>query len=626
MTDNFSSQAKAVYNISEWSDGYFDISDSGKLCVHPSTTSLQKVPVNDIVNELIESGLRLPILLRFTDVLQDKVKCLNKAFDDAIKQFEYGAEYTSVYPIKVNQQQSVVRKLVQSSPQIGLEAGSKPELLAILGIAPKPIKIICNGYKDAEFLQLAIIAQQLGHQVFVVVEKLSELKLLLSESEKMGAIPNIGIRIRLNSVGKGKWQNSGGEKGKFGLTSSQLLEAINILNQANKLEHFKLVHFHLGSQIANIRDIQLAIKECARYYCELTQLDIPLHTIDVGGGLGVDYEGSASRSSCSMNYDMGEYARNIVTGIAEVCDQAGLPHPNIISESGRALTAHHAVLITNIIEKETPPKLSQQPKLSYNAAQESIEMAELSDNITSRNAIERYHDAVFYFSDGQQKFTMGLISLKQWAELETLYFNVLHQIQAKLDPTARVHRELVESLNEKLACKLFCNFSLFQSLPDAWGIGQIFPIVPLTHLDKPLTTRAIIQDITCDSDGQIRQYSDGMGIETSLPVPEYNQEQDYLLGMFMVGAYQEILGDLHNLFGDTDSAHVEFDSHGGWQVNNKLYGDTVESVLKTVHFNKPELLSQYQSQLKQSDLTPEQQVNYFDILSSGLEGYTYFEL
>ncbi|MCU4675895.1 biosynthetic arginine decarboxylase [Catenovulum sp. 2E275] len=623
------SQAKLVYNVANWSDGYFDINEQGDLVAQPKGQPQTQVSLSKIIQALKEAGLRLPVLLRFTDILRDRVLSLSTAFNDAISQYEYKGSYTPVYPIKVNQQFSVVEQLLKAKPQIGLEAGSKPELLAILGATDKPLKIVCNGYKDSEFLELATIATQMGHQVYVVVEKLSELKTLIKISNLYNAAPAVGIRIRLNSVGKGKWQNSGGEKGKFGLTSSQLLTAIDLLKTEQKLDLFQLIHFHIGSQIANIRDIQIAIKECARYYTELKQLGINITTLDVGGGLGVDYEGSGSRSQCSMNYDMKEYARNIVSGVSEVCRAANIEEPNIITESGRAMTAHHAVLITNVIDIETPSKplenLNFSTSLDQNAPLESHEMAAINQQISERTALECYHDAIHYFSEAQQKFVLGLISLQQWAELEALYFATLHHIRQHLTSNARAHREIKEELDEKLASKLFCNFSLFQSLPDAWGIDQIFPVVPLQNLNQPLNMRAIIQDITCDSDGQLKQYADGMGIESSLPLPQYQAGEEYLLGMFMVGAYQEILGDMHNLFGDTDSAHIEFDAQGNWRINHTLQGDTAESALATVHFQKETLLENYQTQLQNSGLTNELKDKYYLQLKTGLEGYTYFE-
>lgn len=625
MAKNRIINARHTYNIDSWSEGYFAIDEQGFVAATPpkNQPDLNGFRLSDLVTELKNAGLRLPILVRFTDILQDRVESLYQAFASASESVGYQGDYTAVYPIKVNQQHSVVEELLKASPKVGLEAGSKPELLAILGAGTDPLTIICNGYKDSEFLHTAIIGQQMGHNVTVVVEKLSELKTLLGEFKKHNATCGIGIRIRLNSVGQGKWSNTAGEKGKFGLNTSQLLQAIDMLTQSQHLQLLDLIHFHIGSQIANIRDIQIALGECARYYCELRQMGVPIKTVDVGGGLGVDYEGSGSRSACSMNYGVGEYARNIVGVMAENCIAAGLPHPNIITESGRALTAHHAVLITNVIDIERPT--TPNVECDEQAPSISKELAALANKINPRSALECYHDAIHCFSDGQNMFKLGLMSIKAFAELERLYFSVLQLIQPVLSLQSRSHREVLDELNEKLACKLFCNFSLFQSLPDSWGINQIFPVMPLRKLAQPLSMRAILQDITCDSDGQIKAYTDGMGIESSLPLPDYNDGEEYHVAMFLVGAYQEILGDLHNLFGDTDSAHVSFSRNGKPEVTNIISGDNAAKVLNYVNYEAKMLQANYYELLKKSDLDEDTQQECMQVLLDGIHGYTYFE-
>ncbi|WP_111979880.1 biosynthetic arginine decarboxylase [Algibacillus agarilyticus] len=616
--------AYEVYNIEGWSEGYFAIDERGYLTAQPQAgTQSQAFVLNELVESLKESGLRLPILVRFTDILKHRVSRLYTAFNQAKEQLKYQGDYTLVYPIKVNQQHSVVEHLLEATPRIGLEAGSKPELLAILGATTQTLSIICNGYKDAEFLKLALIGQQMGHDVTIVVEKLSELDTLISEIKSTGKTLNIGIRIRLHSVGKGKWQNTGGEKGKFGLTARQVLQAIDKLKAAGLLNLLNLIHFHIGSQIANIRDIQIAIRECARYYCELKKTGIPITTVDVGGGLGVDYEGNGSRSSCSMNYKVDEYARNVLSGFAEICDLEELSHPHIISESGRALTAHHAVLITDVIDIESPPKVDI--ACADDAPLVTKDLVALTTRLNTKTALECFHDAVHYFVDGQNMFSLGLLSMHEWADLEALYLSLLQKIKPLLSLKSNAHRDVLYELNEKLAHKLFCNFSLFQSLPDAWGIEQIFPVVPLSRLAQPLSMRVIIQDITCDSDGQIKQYTDEMGVDTSLPLPAYQGERDYYLGMFMVGAYQEILGDYHNLFGDTDSAHVELAADGTWQVTDIINGETVADVLDIVHYDILRLNNNYQTLLKQSGLSEDEQASCFAYLQEGIQGYTYFE-
>ena len=618
--------ARATYNVAHWSDGYFDINAQGELVAYPDGDQTKPaISLTQLTEQFKQQGLTLPVLVRFTDILKNRVDTLTNAFTQARANREYIGKYTCVYPIKVNQQRSVVSKLLaHPSGLVGLEAGSKPELMAILGVAKEPITIVCNGYKDSEFLRLACIGQAMGHSVKIVVEKLSELTTLLEEIDNLDIEPAIGIRIRLNSVGKGKWQNTGGEKGKFGLTAGQVLSAVEVLKKHNKLHLMQMVHFHIGSQIANIRDIHRALRECARHFAELTQLNVPLNTVDVGGGLGVDYEGSGSRSACSMNYTVEEYARNVVNAFAEVCDQHNLTHPAIITESGRALTAHHAVLITDVIDVEKAPNhLNPEPPLE-NSALVLDEMWQCLQRLNPRMALEIYHDAMHLFSEAHDQYVHGLVSMLEWAKIEQLYFTILHRVRASLSNNARAHREVLDDLNEKLADKLFVNFSLFQSLPDVWGIQQLFPVMPIENLTQPLTQRAIIQDITCDSDGQIREYVEGAGIETSLPIPEYKHGEQYHIAMFMVGAYQEILGDLHNLFGDTDSVHVELNDEG-YVLTNAIKGDSVKDVLKFVDYDSAILADNFAYQVNKLDVSAQCKEGYLAELNAGLEGYTYFE-
>lgn len=621
--------AKSVYNVERWSEGYFNIDNKGEVIATPlAKKTAGAINLPKLAHNLKEQGLSLPILVRFTDILSHRADNLINAFRQAKQARNFGGEFTAVYPIKVNQQFSVVDKLVKhSSGKVGLEAGSKPELMAVLGVANKPIKIVCNGYKDSEFMRLACIGQAMGHKVHVVIEKLSELDVLLEAAQTIGFTPSIGIRIRLNSVGKGKWQNTGGEKGKFGLSATQVLAIIEQLKQVDKLSYLNLVHFHIGSQIANIRDIHNAIRECARHYAELAELGVPISTIDVGGGLGVDYEGSGSRSSCSMNYTVEEYANNVVGPIAEICEQKQLPHPNIITESGRAMTAHHAMLITDVIDIEKAPVPVEVTPAEDTDDSIYQELWRTYQSTDKRNVLEAYHDAIHLFSDAHQKYVVGLMGMMQWAKVEQIYFAILKRVQKLLDIKSRAHRDVLDELNEKLADKMFVNFSLFQSLPDVWGIEQLFPIMPLKYLDQELSSRAVIQDITCDSDGQITQYADGAGIETSLPLPKYQSQCDYLIGMFMVGAYQEILGDLHNLFGDTDSVHVEIDESEkeGYRLTKLIKGESVTDVLKHVHFQPEKLAESYIQQLSQTDISEQQKQSYIEQLQLGLEGYTYFE-
>ena len=621
--------AKAVYNIKRWSEGYFDISKSGELVAAPfGEPSLGTINLPDMCRDLKSAGLNYPILVRFTDILSHRASNLINAFQNAKQERGFTGRYTAVYPIKVNQQFSVVEKLINHpSGKVGLEAGSKPELMAVLGVSTKPITIVCNGYKDSEFMRLACIGQAIGHDVRVVIEKVTELDVLLSAAADIGFMPTIGIRIRLNSIGKGKWQNTGGEKGKFGLSATQVLEVVDSLKRKDKLNYLTLVHFHIGSQIANIRDIHNAMRECARHYAELYALGINIKTIDVGGGLGVDYEGSGSRSSCSMNYSVDEYAKNVVGPVAEICDLLDLPHPDIITESGRAMTAHHAMLITDVIDIERSPVPKQVTEAQTDDSAIYKELWRAYEHTDKRHALESYHDAVHLYGDAHQQYVVGLLGLLEWAKIEQIYFAILQRVHSLLNVKSRTHREVMDELNEKLADKLFVNFSLFQSLPDVWGIEQLFPVMPLKYLDKPLCSRAIIQDITCDSDGQIRQYADGEGVESSLALPNFEHQKDYVLGMFMVGAYQEILGDLHNLFGDTDSVHVELskDSEHGYAITKMEKGESVSDVLAHVRFESDKLEQSYQIQLANSELPEQIKQQFLSELQSGLVGYTYFE-
>ena len=617
--------AKAVYNVDQWSEGYFGINEAGELVAYPDADQTRSgIPLPEIAKRLKDEGLTLPVLVRFTDILQHRVDRLVQAFSKAKQDFGYQGEYTAVYPIKVNQQQSVVKKLIEhKSGHVGLEAGSKPELMAIMGVTEHPIRIVCNGYKDAEFIRLACIGQTMGHDVHLVIEKLSELNTYLETIQDFAHAPKIGVRIRLHSVGKGKWQNTGGEKGKFGLTALQVLQLVKQLQEVGQLERLRLVHFHIGSQVANIRDIQRALRECSRHFVALTQLGAPIETVDVGGGLGVDYEGSGSRSACSMNYTIDEYARNVVHALVDICDQEGIKHPNIITESGRAMTAHHALLITDVIDIEQAPA-NNVKKPGLDAPMIVRHLWQVYSEVSKRRAVEAHHDAVHYFSEAQSEYVHGLMSLSQLSEVEHLYFSCLRKISNVLDPSSRSHREILDDIHEKLADKLFANFSLFQSLPDAWGIDQLFPVMPLHHMNESLSQRAILQDITCDSDGQIKRYVDGAGIEASLPLPAYRQGDNYLLGIFMLGAYQEILGDMHNLFGDTDSVHVTM-TETGYVLDQSLKGDLVKDVLRYVHFDADELMRSYQTQLAKLAIVQEKKDLYLKELSAGLSGYTYFE-
>ncbi len=621
-------RSRDIYNVAHWGGGYFDFSDSGRVVVRPSRDPDGPcIDLGAVADEARAQGLGLPVLVRFIDILHDRVESLCQAFAAAMSDDGYRGRYTAVYPIKVNQQRRVVEEILrEGGERVGLEAGSKPELMAVLAKAPPGGIVVCNGYKDREYIRLALLGERLGLRVYLVVEKRSELELVIDESTSLGVRPRLGMRVRLASIGAGKWQNTGGEKSKFGLTAAQALAVVDRLRETGMTECLELLHFHLGSQIPNLRDIRRGMREAARYYAELHLLGVPVRCVDVGGGLGVDYEGTRSRSYCSMNYSVREYAQNVVHPLWEICQEYNLPHPDIISESGRALTAHHAVLLTNIIDHDVAGA-GEDPKAPGQDAPQILQdlWASLQAPDDRKKPLERYHDAVHVLQEAQAMYTHGVLNLPQRAMAEQLYQAVCRQVLPQLDPSVRSHREVVDELNEKLADKLFCNLSIFQSMPDVWAIDQVFPILPLARLDEPPTSRATLQDLTCDSDGCIQHYVDGDGVESTLPLPPYRPGEPYLLGIFLVGAYQEILGDMHNLFGDTDSVNVELDGRGGYRLSGGHRGDTVESVLRYVAFDRERLMADYRRRVDHSTLADDEKRVFLDTLESGLDGYTYLE-
>jgi arginine decarboxylase len=628
ISSELQQQLRETYNIAHWSSGYFDIGDKGNIVVYPDKTRRNvKVDMDELLETIYQSGLPAPVLIRFNDILKQRFEELYQSFSKAIKEFNYQGNFTGVYPIKVNQQRRVVHQIVQyGKDRIGLEAGSKPELLAVLAHPPSTAStIVCNGYKDREYIRLALIGQALGHKVYIIIEKISEVQLILEEAKKMGLRPLLGVRVRLSSTGSGKWQDSGGEKSKFGFSANYLLKIIEKLQAADYIDTLQILHFHLGSQIANINDIQRALRECARYYVELRAMGVPIHTVDVGGGLGIDYEGTHSRSECSMNYSIQEYANNIIYTIGEFCNERNVPHPNIITESGRAMTAHHAVLVMNIIDVERAMVDDFVQEIPSDAPKLIQDLWYGLQHVNEYSALETYHDACHLISEVHSQYIYGLVNLKQRALAEQVYLLTCTKVRELLKYSVRAHREAIDELNEKLADKIFGNFSLFQSLPDAWAINQIFPILPINGLTEKPSQRGVLQDITCDSDGKVDNYVDSQGVESTLPLMPFNKDKPYYLGIFLVGAYQEILGDMHNLFGDTNSVHVELTESGGYQLVQPVEGDTVADVLRYVHFDASELLQSYRGQLAQAALTNQQRQAYLEELRNGLQGYTYLE-
>ncbi|MGB5200274.1 MAG: biosynthetic arginine decarboxylase [Sedimenticolaceae bacterium] len=613
-----------TYAISRWGEGYFGINQRGHATVNPRHAQSADLDLYEMARELIASGLRLPVLVRFNDILQHRAQTLCEAFAATAVTLGYAGGYRAVYPIKVNQQRSVVEQIVAGGGDcIGLEAGSKPELMAVMASAPPGGVIVCNGYKDREYVRLALIGRRLGYAVHIVLEKASELDLVITESADLGIEPLLGVRVRLAAVASGKWQNSGGTKSKFGLSAPQLLDLVERLRAQDRLHWLVLLHSHIGSQIPDLRDIHRGICEAARYFVELQGLGADIRVIDVGGGLGIDYEGSRSQHYCSADYDLAAYADAVLRPIVRVCAEHGLAQPMIFTESGRAMTAHHAVLITDVIEREAP------------YAEVPGELAEEDDLLQRLGAVlDGLHDGVptqsfqnarHLLDEANERFAQGEMGLRQRAFAETLFFAVARSVKAILRPQSRRHRELLDALNELLADRVFCNFSLFQSLPDVWAIDQIFPVMPLHRLNESPDQAGLLHDLTCDSDGCIARYVDQDGVEGTLNLHPERAGEPYLLGIFLVGAYQEILGDMHNLFGDTDAVNVIVASDGRYRLAEPERGDSVDELLRYVHFDPEEMLESYLRKLREQGISAPYVDSYYRELKAGLRGYTYLK-
>jgi arginine decarboxylase len=624
-----SSETLAVpqnYGIARWGAGYFGINERGHVSVRPRRRDEAAIDLHDLAIDIRREGLAWPVLVRFTDILHDRVSTLCEGFSAAMEEHGYSGRYTAVYPVKVNQQRAVIEEILRAGNECaGLEAGSKPELMAVLALSRPGGTIICNGYKDREYIRLALIGRQIGHRLIIVVEKPSELDLVLDESAALDIEPEIGVRVRLAASAAGKWQNSGGEKAKFGLSASQVLRLVERLRGANRLHWLQLLHSHIGSQIPNLRDIRRGLGETARYYAELRLLGAPLSIVDVGGGLGVDYDGTGTRNDCSINYSPESYAREVIKALTRICQDHDLPHPDVISESGRALTAHHAVLIANVIEREPPP-VADVPSAIAEDAPEVLRMLVMEQaRAAAAPPQEVYQEARLSLEEARELFEQGALGLPEWALAEQIYIAVVRELTPRLSAHRRRDRELLDLLHEQLADKVFVNFSLFQSLPDVWAIEQVFPVVPLHRLNETPTRAAVIHDLTCDSDGCITQYVDQDGIEHSLPLHEPVAGEDYLLGIFMVGAYQEILGDMHNLFGDTDAVNVELLPDGGYRLAQPEKGDSVDELLRYVHFDIDHMLASYRDKLQHSGLPERKTDAFYEELKAGIFGYTYLE-
>ena len=625
--------ARTLYNIEGWGAGYFDVNDKGHVVVRPDKSHPEReLDLFELSMDLEEQGVTLPMLLRFSDILRSRLASLGERFEGAIREFGFDGGYTTVYPIKVNQQRHVVEEIVQfgRAAGVGLECGSKPELQAVLALSESTDHIIvCNGYKDEEFMRLALMGQKLGHQVFIVLEQLSEVDVLLEAADDLGVVPTAGVRIKLASEGAGRWAESGGQKSKFGLTSSQLVNLVEKLRSLGRLDILKLIHFHLGSQITDIRVIKSGLQEITRFYAELRTLGVDVTHIDVGGGLGVDYDGTQSTSNASVNYTLQEYANDVIYTIAEACRENELPMPHVISESGRALTAHHALLLIKVIDVESQ---AEQPLPTAGEDDHALlhEMVENYETVTRkslkpRKVLEVYHDATFDKDRAQQLFNSGVLSLVGRAHAELLYFATINAIAKIANRDRDEYEEIMTELDAALVDRYFCNFSLFQSLPDSWAIDQLFPIMPVHRLDEEPTRRGTLQDVTCDSDGKIDRFVGDRTGRPSLELHAVRDNEDYILGIFLTGAYQEILGDLHNLFGDTNAVHIRL-TDGGYEITDLVHGDTVTEVLNYVQFGASSLLATFRRKVNAATGISRQEANtYIAEYVAGLEGYTYLE-
>ncbi|WP_262407782.1 biosynthetic arginine decarboxylase [Psittacicella hinzii] len=622
---------REVSNIQYWGMNYYNVDENGDIYVCPNPDKPKnRISLKKLAQRMEESyGARLPALFCFPQIIKHRLRSINKAFSDVIKDYDYKGEYTLVYPIKVNQHRRVVEALKHSEQKYGLEAGSKAELMAVIAQAGlKKHTIVCNGYKDLEYVRYALMAEKLGHKVYLVIEKLSEIYLVLEESERLGVHPRLGVRARLASQGAGKWQSSGGEKSKFGLSSTQVLRLVEILREENKLDCLQLLHFHLGSQLGSIRDIATGVRESARFYVELAKLGVNIKCFDVGGGLGVDYDGSRVGSDRSVDYGLREYAETIIWGIGQICDDNNLPHPDIFTESGRATTAHHAILISNVIgvERYQAQELEPPKETDPTVLHSLWETWESINTNRDKRALRTWiHEGQFDLEDVHQQYIVGTISLEQRAYAEQLYLNICSEVAKLFTTQNRSHRQVIDELQERFADKIWVNFSLFQSLPDAWGIDQQFPVVPISQLNDPIERRAVLLDITCDSDGLVESYIDGDGVATTLPMPDFEVDNPPLMGFFMLGAYQETLGNMHNLFGDTTTIDIRITGKDEFEILDLYHGNTVSDMLEYVYIDPKKILERYREQIYASNLSQTDKVKFLKELELGMTGYTYLE-
>lgn len=620
--------ASELYDVASWGKGYFSVGQNGHLLVHPTKETNRSIDLKELVEKLEMRGISLPILIRFADILKHRLGELHDAFKTSITEHGYNGRYVCVYPIKVNQQRQVVEEVFKFGQpyQFGLEAGSKPELLAVLAIADNQTPIICNGFKDDEYIEMVMLAKKIGRQIIPVVEKYSELDLIVKYSQKVGVRPAVGLRVKLASKGSGRWKSSGGYRSKFGLTVSEALKALEEMKKLGMEDCIHLLHFHLGSQITNIRQIKGAVIEAARIYVELKRAGAGLQMLDVGGGLGIDYDGSQTDFESSVNYTLQEYANDVVYHVQNVCDEAEVPHPVIVSESGRAIAAYHSVLVFNVLgvtgfgeDALGPiPEESEQPLL---------DLADSYKSLSSKNLLESFHDAQQALDSALNLFSLGYLPLEQRSLAENYYWAICRRIQ-RLAKELEYFPEDLENLDSLLSDTYFCNFSLFQSMPDSWAVKQLFPIMPIHRLEEAPTRNGILGDISCDSDGKVDQFIDRRDVKKTLPLHTFTGEP-YILASFLVGAYQEILGDLHNLLGDTNAVHVSLSDAGEVILNTVVQGDTVREVLDYVQFHARTLLDAFredvETALREGKIGYEESGRLLRFYEDGLNGYTYLE-
>ena len=619
-----------LYNIKGWGRQYFSVNEKGNICVTPRP-GLAPVDLRVVLDELQVKDITPPVLLRFPDILDNRVEKISHCFRAASERYGYKGRNFIVYPIKVNQIQPVVEEIVSHGKKfnIGLEAGSKPELHAVLATnTDENALIICNGYKDKNYVELALLAHKMGRRIILVVEKLNELKIIRDAARRLNITPSIGVRIKLANSGSGKWEESGGDTSKFGLNSSELLEAIDFMERNDMTSWLKLIHFHIGSQITKIRRIKNALREAMQFYVQLSKLGFSISYVDIGGGLGVDYDGTrSSASESSMNYSIQEYANDALFSIVDVCEKNNLPQPDIVTESGRSLSAHHSVLITEVLETTSLPRWKDSEELGENEHELVKELYEIWDNIDQQRIFESWHDAMQIREEVLDMYSLGILDLRTRALAEKLFWEIAREVGSLASQMKHPPEEL-RKVSKMLPDKYFCNFSLFQSLPDAWAIDQVFPVVPISRLDEKPTRIATLQDMTCDSDGKLTTFISSNGTSSELPVHPLRPGEPYYIGVFLVGAYQEILGDMHNLFGDTNAVHISC-HEDGYEIDQVIDGETVAEVLDYVQYNPKKLVRNVErwvtESMKQGKITPEEGREFLSNYRSGLYGYTYLE-